>query len=310
MTPLLFALETGLPLYAPLRRLLQAEPGQWEYRRFPDGESYLRIASPVAGRPCVLLADLSRPDPKFLPLQFLAATLRELGADCVGLVAPYLCYMRQDRRFQEGEALTSRIFAERLSREVDWLITVDPHLHRYHSLAEIYGIPTRALSGAPALAEWVTRRGEPCLLVGPDTESRQWVEAIAAQTGSPFVVGCKERRGDRDVHVELPGLESQLSTRRRALIIDDVISSGHTVLQATSQLRAAGYAVVDCVAVHGIFAGEAERLLRESGVNQLVTSNSIPGRSATIDLSPLLVAPIREMLADDTYSHPHADGGR
>ncbi|WP_193166005.1 ribose-phosphate diphosphokinase [Microbulbifer hainanensis] len=297
MKPLLFTLEAGLPLFQPLCRQLAAEIGELESRQFPDGESYLRIPAPVTGRHCVLLADLSHPDPKFLPLLFLVATLRELGAASVGLVAPYLCYMRQDRRFQPGEALTSRIFAQHLSRELDWLVTVDPHLHRYHSLDEIYTIPARTLTGVPLLADWLRQRGETCLLVGPDAESRQWVAEIAAQTGLPFIVGHKERRGDRDVVVTLPAIPPEQTAIKSAVIVDDVIASGHTILQTIASLRSVGIETIDCIAVHGVFAGNAEVLVRGSGLRQLVTSNSIPGSSAKIDLSPLLAEPIRELLA-------------
>ena len=296
MKPLLFAAEPDLPLAPSLCRDLPAEQGRLEYRRFPDGESYLRIHSDVQRRPCLLLANLTDPDRKYLPLVYLAATLRELGATAVGLVAPYLCYMRQDRRFNCGEALTSRLFAERLSREVDWLVTVDPHLHRYRSLAEIYSVPARALSAAPALAHWLTEYGEPCLLVGPDSESRQWIEAIAAHTGLPFIIGRKQRRGDRDVSVELPAAQPPPASTQRAVIVDDVISSGHTVLQTAAQLRHSGFTDIDCLAVHGLLAEGAAQRLYGGGVKRLVTTNGISGEEATIDLSPLLLDPIRDLL--------------
>ncbi|MBM7456827.1 phosphoribosylpyrophosphate synthetase [Oceanisphaera litoralis] len=94
MTPLLFSLDDAHPLCAPLCRGLNADVGRLERRRFPDGESYLRIHAEVKDRPVLVLADLSRPDDKFLPLSFLCDTLKELGASQIGLIAPYLCYMR------------------------------------------------------------------------------------------------------------------------------------------------------------------------------------------------------------------------
>lgn len=298
MTPLLFELEPRLPLFAPLCQRLQADPGSIAGRHFPDGESYLKVLSQAAGRRCILLADLSRPDDKFLPLTFLAATLRELGASQVGLVAPYLCYMRQDCRFSAGEAVTSRIFAERLSRELDWLVTVDPHLHRYRSLDEIYSIPAVAVSGAPALAQWLESQDEELLLVGPDEESRQWVEAIAGRIGQPFVVGEKKRSGDREVEVRLPDLARY--RHRTAVIVDDVIASGHTLLETVERLRAAGMQNIDCLAVHGLFAEGADQKLLQSGVRRLVTSNSVPSHYNDVDLSRLLSGPIQALLGADS----------
>ena len=112
-----------------------------ETRAFPDGETYLRLHGDVGGKSVAIVCSLDRPDGKFLPLAFTAAMARDLGAGRVGLVAPYLAYMRQDRRFKSGEAVTSGSFARLLSSSVDWLVTVDPHLHRHASLDEIYDDP-------------------------------------------------------------------------------------------------------------------------------------------------------------------------
>src|SRR5262249_44134452 len=112
-----------------LATMLTAEVGEIEVRAFPDGESYLRFMSDLSGRALVVVCTLDRPNEKLLPLLFAAATARELGVAKVGLVAPYLAYMRQDRRFKPGEAITSREVANLISDHFDWLVTVDPHLH-------------------------------------------------------------------------------------------------------------------------------------------------------------------------------------
>lgn len=291
--PLLFD-PASHPLALPLAQAIGATAAQLEQRRFPDGESYLRVLDEVAGRDCVILADLARPDAQFLPLAFLAATLRELGARRTGLVAPYLCYMRQDARFRPGEALTSAIFARQLSGLVDWLVTVDPHLHRYHSLDAIYSIPTRVVQGAPVLAQWLAPQRD-LLLVGPDAESEQWVAAIAARSGHPFVVGSKQRRGDREVEVTLPDLQRWRG--RTAVIVDDVVSSGHTVLDCLVALRRQGLQQVGCACVHGLFASGVEVMLQEAGLAWLVSTNTIPHASNRLDVSSLLQAPLRELLA-------------
>jgi ribose-phosphate pyrophosphokinase len=291
--PVLFNLSAH-PLAAPLAAALGAQPGVLEQRRFPDGESYLRVLDVVDGRDCLILVDLAHPDPVFLPLAFLAASLRELGARQVGLVAPYLSYMRQDMRFKPGEALTSAIFARQLSALVDWLVTVDPHLHRWHSLDQIYSIPSRVVQGASLLARWLAGQ-QRVLLVGPDAESEQWVSAIAAQSGHPFVVGRKERLGDRKVIITLPDLAPWQD--HAALIIDDVISSGHTVLKCIDALQQQGLRRISCACVHGLFADGVDHVLREAGLEQLVSTNTIPHATNQLDVSSLLVVPIQELLA-------------
>lgn len=297
LKPIVFVLEAH-PLQDSLCAKLPADKGQLDTRHFPDGESYLRIKTTVKNRHCIILADLAHPDKKYLPLVFLAATLRELGASSVGLMAPYLSYMRQDRRFIDGEAITSKIFARQLSTQVDWLLTVDPHLHRYHSLDEIYSIPSRVVQGAPLLADWLATQTN-IFLVGPDAESNQWVSEIARLSGHPFVIGEKQRFGDRDVRVSLPDLTRFYGYT--AVIIDDVISSGQTILKCIDALKARHIDKISCAAIHGIFADHSDEQLMERGLTQLIASNSICCHSArlnvnTLDLSDILLAPLRELI--------------
>lgn len=290
--PLVFCLNEH-PLAELLARALDAQQGEFSARQFPDGESYLRIHSTIENRACIVVADLSHPNTKYLPLLFLSETLRELGASQVGLVVPYLSYMRQDRRFVEGEAVTSRIFAKCLSQHADWLVTVDPHLHRYHSLDEIYSIPSRVVQGAPALANWLKTQSN-LLLVGPDSESEQWVSEIAAFSQHPFVIGEKQRFGDRHVEVSLPNTNEY--NDRTAVIIDDVISSGQTILECIKTLKSKGFETVQCLAVHGIFAEGSDQALIKAGLSQLTTTNTIPNSSNAIDITPQLIIPVITML--------------
>lgn len=296
--PVMFSLAPH-PLAESLCTQLGIEHGATNTRVFPDGESYLRVATPVKGRHCIVLADLSHPDGKYLPLVFLLETLREFGARSVGLVAPYLSYMRQDRRFVDGEALTSRIFARLLSEQIDWLVTVDPHLHRYQSLDEIYTVPTRVVQGAPLLADWLKGQSN-LLLVGPDAESEQWVSEIARLSGHPFVVGAKQRYGDRDVVVTLPDLTQ--FAQRTAIIIDDVIASGQTILKCIDALQEQGIKQINCAAIHGIFAGDVDKTMLQHGLKQLITTNSIPHSSNAIDLADVLVNAIREFITNNARS--------
>lgn len=201
--------------------------------------------------------------------------------------------MRQDRRFVDGEAVTSRIFAKCLSQHIDWLVTVDPHLHRYHSLNEIYSVPSRVVQGAPALAQWLKTQND-LLLVGPDSESEQWVSDIADYSQHPFVIGEKQRFGDRHVEVSLPNIDEYMG--RTAVIIDDVISSGQTILECIKALKSKGIEHIQCVAVHGIFADGSDHALIHAGLSQLATSNTIPHSSNAIDITPQLITPVISML--------------
>ena len=265
------------------------ELGQLETRRFPDGESYVRILSEVAGRPVDLVCTLARPDDSFLRLAFAADAARSLGAAEVTLIAPYLSYMRQDRRFEPGEAVTSASFARLVSSTFDRLVTVDPHLHRYPALSAIYSIPTATLHAAPLVAEWIAAEVDNPLIIGPDEESEQWVSAIARRIGAPYAVLRKIRHGDRSVDVELPDLSP--GKGHQPVLVDDIASSGHTLIEAARKLPLQGFRRPVCAVVHGIFAEDSHERL-QALADRIVSSDSIPHESNGIRLAPLIAKAI------------------
>jgi len=160
-----------------------------EVRHFPDGEIYVRIDTDLTGHDAILVGALyPSPAERFFTIAFLAATARDRGARKVGLVAPYLAFMRQDHVFKPGEGVTSKYFARMVSQSVDWMVTVDPHLHRHASLEGLYTIPTTIARAAPAIASWIAAEVAHPYLIGPDAESAQWVSAVAEQCGAPFVI--------------------------------------------------------------------------------------------------------------------------
>jgi len=279
-------------LGASLAARLGWPPVEHELRAFPDGESYIRLLSAVDDTEVTVLADLARPNARTLELLLVAATLRAQGARRVTLVAPYLPYMRQDRAFKPGESVSSRHFAALLDAHVDALLTVDAHLHRYATLDELYTTPARNLSATALLADWVRAHVAQPLLVGPDAESAQWVAAAGAALGCPWTTLHKERSGDRRVSVS--GAIAAEHRARTPVLLDDVISTGHTLIAGCRVLAAAGMPAPVVVAVHGIFADDAYAALRAAGAAHIVTTNSVPHASNAIDLAPLLAAALAQ----------------
>jgi ribose-phosphate pyrophosphokinase len=207
------------------------------------------------------------------------------------LVAPYLAYMRQDRRFKPGEAVTSRQVAGLLSNAFDWMVTVDPHLHRYGSLDELYTIPARVLHTAPLISSWIRTNMSNPLIIGPDGESEQWVAAVAKDAGAPYSVLEKVRRGDRDVEIKLRDLS--LWQGRTPVLIDDIISTGRTMVEAV-RLLTHGWPSPICIAVHGLFADNSDLLLERAGA-RVVTTNSVPHRTNAIELRALLTGGVKQV---------------
>jgi ribose-phosphate pyrophosphokinase len=284
-------LVLGFPEYAEqglaLARAADAAYAEVEIHRFPDGETLVRLPPGLPPR-VVLCRSLDRPNDKILELCMTARTARELGAKEVGLVAPYLCYMRQDKAFVPGEAVSQRIVGALLADWFDSLVTVDPHLHRVHRLADaVPAVRTESLTAASIMGQFLADKIGSPLLLGPDAESEQWVKAIAAPHRFDYRVGVKQRRGDRDVHVDFPGLWCR---GRHCVLVDDVASTGRTLEAAAVALAAQRPASVAVLVTHALFLEGSLDRLRALGVEQVWSTDSIPHPTNRLALGPLLAA--------------------
>ena len=259
--------------------------GALNWHRFPDGESLVRIETPPEKEVCILCT-LADPDVRMVPLLMTVEARRAQGAARIGLIAPYLAYMRQDIAFHPGEAVAARHFGALLGQHFDWLVTVDPHLHRIHDLSEVLSCPSSNLHAAPLMADWIRSNIRSPVLVGPDGESTQWVSEVAERTDAPWFNLTKERLGDLSVRVTMPdGIEPE---GRTAVLVDDIISSGQTLAAAAAALKDRGFKTLHCVAVHGLFAGDARETLRAAGITQVTVTNSVSQPESRIELAPLL----------------------
>ncbi|MEZ5492788.1 MAG: ribose-phosphate diphosphokinase [Gammaproteobacteria bacterium] len=277
-----------------LATALGEEYAEVSVHRFPDGESKVTLP---AGLPehVTCCRSLDRPNDKLIELLLAATAARQLGARRVSLIAPYLCYMRQDIAFYPGEAISQQIVGSFLAGLFDDVITVDPHLHRIHALQEAIPLQNSlAVSAGPAMSRFLRARDNP-LLLGPDSESLQWVETIARDCGLEFGVGSKTRSGDRQVTVELPDLAM---TGREIVLVDDVVSSGETVAIAASQCLQKGATRVNVLVTHALFAPGAQQRMREAGVAEIWSTDSISHASNCISLAPLLAEAAQQLAAE------------
>lgn len=287
----------GFADYEPQGRRLAECLGR-EYRavevhHFPDGESRVTVPVDLPDR-VVLCRSLDRPNNKLVELLFAARTAREQGARHLTLVAPYLCYMRQDIAFHPGEAVSQRLIGGFLAELFDAVITVDPHLHRIQTLEE--AIPNRtaiSLSAGPAMGAFLAENVADPLLLGPDEEATQWVRAIAEPAGLEYAVATKRRRGDRDVEIVLPKHDF---AGRTVVLVDDMVSTGRTLMTVARSLKAAGAASIRCLITHPLFADDATRQLQEAGVETLWSTDSITHPTNVVRLDHALADAVRSLL--------------
>jgi len=269
---------------ARLARALDARLCPVATHRFPDGEILPRVQAP-AGEVTIIYRSLDRPNEKLIELLLATDAWRRAGAGRLILVAPYLCYLRQDVVFAAGEPLSRDAVGGMIGRLVDGLITVQAHLHRTADLTQVFGIPVRNLCPTEPFAAALPTYRAPVVL-GPDEESAPWVRAMAERLGGDAGNLKKTRRGDRDVQM---ALGTPVDVRGRAVVIvDDIASSGQTLARAAEWARGAGAASVDVAVAHALMDEGATERLRRAGARLIV--------STAAALAPLLAQAVREMI--------------
>lgn len=267
---------------------------------FPDGESLVTLP-PTLPDHVIVVRSLDHPDTRLVQLLLAVGQAREAGARTVDLVAPYLCYMRQDKAFEPGQAVSQQLIGRWLATLVDGVVTVDPHLHRIERLDQAIPLPrTVTLSAAGRMGQYLAERYHPGgtasadprpLLLGPDEESRQWVEVVATRAGLGWDVARKVRRGDREVVIALP---SQDYRGRPVILVDDVISSGHTLMEAARALLAQGASAVSAICTHALYEPEAAACFAQIPL-PVTSCNTVTHASNGLDISELLADGIRRL---------------
>lgn len=276
-----------------------------DVHRFPDGEIKLTLGG--IAETALILLPLDRPNDKLIALLFACEALRRNGARRIVLVAPYLCYMRQDVAFRPLEAVSQRALGDLLAPRLDRVVTVDAHLHRTPRLDLVFpGIAADDLSAMPLVAAALAadRLDPATVVVGPDVESEPLVAALAAPLGLSHAVGTKTRRGDRDVSIVFP--DPAAIAGRPVMLVDDVVASGGTVLTVAAALKAAGATAIDAVVTHALYPDEIGARFRAAGIGSIRSTTSVPHPSNAIDLTPLLAA----ALAGEIEADAIEDGKR
>ena len=275
-----------------LTAALKCEIDFVEMHHFPDGESLPKVSN-VAAR-ALIYRPLHNPNAKLIECLLICDALRRAGAEHVTLVAPYLPYLRQDAVFQPGQSLSRDVIVPLLARSFDAILTVDPHLHRTARLTDV-GPATRWIvcGGALAIAEGMRTKNDASfdIIVGPDSESQQWVRTVSDALGVPYWTFRKERRGDRQVCLAPPpGVKAHGA---RVLIVDDVCASGGTLSAVANHLQAMGAAHIEAAVTHALFGKADALVLQASGIARIRSCDGCAHATNSFSLAPTIAAALR-----------------
>ncbi|WP_338601876.1 ribose-phosphate pyrophosphokinase [Sulfolobus tengchongensis] len=269
-----------------LSKILSIPLVKVENKIFPDGESYIRVPLSIRGEDVLLVQTTDYPQDKHLIELFLIAeTIKDLGARKLTAIVPYLAYSRQDRRFKDGEAVSIKTILHILGEVgVDSLVVVEPHkpeelsyfkgelkiIHPYHQISK----KIKELTSNP-------------FILAPDRGALERARKIAEEIGAPYSYIEKERdRNTGEVRIkEAPNVSLK---DKDVVIIDDIISTGGTISQASKLAYSLGAKSVIAVGIHLLLVGDAKERLREAGVKTLIGTNTVKTTDKdiiTIDIS-------------------------
>ncbi len=282
----------GTHIAKNVARKLKKQYSELKVKSFPDGELYVRFMSNVKGKVVVLVQSFyDNINDCVMEVIFAAQTAKELGAKKVVLVAPYFAYFRQDKRFKPGESISIEVMGKLFSRYFDKIFVIDPHLHRQANLSGLFSSNTKKLTANPCIADYIKKNIKNPLIVGPDWESYKWAQKVADEIGCEHVILQKKRISGRKVIVKL---NKKININNKNIVfVDDMISTGNTIMESVKNIKRLGAKKFNCIAVHGVFVEHALEKLRKAKV-KVVTTNTIPNRVSKIDVSGLVAEGLRK----------------
>lgn len=268
-------------------KALKAEHTKIMTEDFPDSEFHLSLRDNPKNKTVVVISSITNdPDEKLIETILVGGIAKDYGAKKVILVATYMPYLRQDKHFEKYDSFSSRHIL-RLFGNYDRIIAIDPHLHRIKKMKEFYG-KAESITTNKLVADYIKKHFKNNFsIVGPDIESTQWSANIAKMLGEEVVILKKTRYSAR----KIKQTDIKKKLKKNAIIIDDIISTGKTILGALKMAKKHGAKNLVVIGVHGILANNSARKITKYA--SLVTTNTIPNNYAKIDVSPIIVKALK-----------------
>jgi ribose-phosphate pyrophosphokinase len=266
-----------------IARRLRAQLVMASLRIFSDGESNIRLGR--IGKNCAIIQSTNPPtDTHLIQLLMMAKKCTDYGAQDICAVVPYLGYARQDRAFLEGEVVSISLVAKLFeSVGIKHIITVDIH----SELAMSYFGSIQNVSSAPLLADYASNKmklSDP-IAVSPDAGGSMRAKEFARHLDIDVLVLKKSRhRVTGDVTID-ESLDMDIS-KRDVILIDDIISSGGSLIKAAEVLNKKGVRKIYAMCAHALLIRDAAQKIKSAGVEDIISTNSVPSQYSKVDLSP------------------------
>lgn len=287
---------SSVDLGTAIARHLDAELVPVHLKIFPDGESKIKVRK-VEKNHCIIVQSTYPPTDRHL-LQALMMLERcsKDGSANVWAVMPYMAYSRQDREFLDGEVVSAALVAKLVENVgTKKLITVD--VHSPASLS-YYTIDTQNISAVGLLAEYAAGKIKPNapIVVSPDLGGTKRAAEFAKILGTDMIALTKSRDKDTaQVFIEEKELDSNV-VGRDLILLDDMISTGESIVESCKFLKKYKPNKIYAMCTHALLIGDAMTRINSAGVDEIISTNSIPGISAKVDLAQLISAQLKTII--------------
>ncbi len=284
---MIIACSHGKHLAKKISKKLKQPYLELESQKFPDSEIYLRFQKDIKNKTIILIQSFYKEiSDCLIEVLFAAQTAKDLGAKKIILIAPYFPYLRQDKRFRKGEIIPLEIIAKYINNCINEIYIIDPHLHRKNTLKEIFKTKSHKLTANSLIAQYIKEKIKNPLIIGPDFESHRWAKETAKLVNCLFFILNKKRLSSRKVKIATNKNLKKVKNKN-VVIVDDIISTGHTILETIKLLKKQNPKSITCVCVHGIFAENALEKIKKTGA-RIISCNTIPNKVGKIDVSGLI----------------------
>jgi len=280
-------------LAAQVARELNDKLCSVETKKFPDGERYLRIKEEIPENEKVyVIQSTGYPqDENMMELFFILDTLNDMNIEDITVISPYLGYSRQERRFKETECISAKATAKLLqSMGIKRLISVNLH---EQSICDLYDVPADNLSAMPAIAEHIKNTfEEKPIILAPDKGAQGFAKEIATQLDTDYDYLEKVRISPEVVETKTKNISVE---NKQVVIIDDIISTGGTIVNAINILKEQGAVSVDVICVHPVLVNDAILKIYAAGARSVQGTNTLKSEVATISLAKTIANHIKTL---------------
>ena len=277
-------------------RELGVETLKTDIRRFPDGETYVRVLDKVdAEKAAVVQSIYLHPNDYLIEYFLIVDMLKDLGVKKVYGVLPYFAYARQDERFTPGEAVSFATVTKLIEKAgTDQVFTIDAHRHRVPDITMAFKIPAVDLTGMGLLARYAQQRyslNSP-LVVGPDEEAERWAVEAAEQLECGYDILEKKRLSDTQVSIKPKRVDVR---GHDLLIVDDIISTGGTMAETCAALLKMGARRVLVACTHPLLVGNALARILRAGAEDVIGTDTVPSPVSYVSVAPVISEALQEI---------------